>query len=103
MGSMALDPLIAVPSELIISEISHHLSKIHTQLLCPEIRWEGYNRHKKGVWTKIGLSDELFCPFPLSHLLKYVHVSQTSESKQSAHLLYCQGRILLYFSMLNKY
>lgn len=75
---------------------------------------------KSGVWCKVGMSDKRFVYFspknrhvyasPLLYLVLPIHTDcvhhnlpVTSESKQSAHLLFCQGRILLYFPMLNKY
>lgn len=72
---------------------------------------------KSGVWCKVGMSDKRFVYFSPKTDIRIsitVHCSSntysvrhnlpvTSESKQSAHLLFCQGRILLYFPMLNKY
>lgn len=72
---------------------------------------------KSGVWCKVGMFDKRFVYFSLKTDIRIsitVHCSSntynvhhnllvTSESKQSAHLLFCQGRILLYFPMLNKY
>jgi len=35
-----------------------------SDILCPDVSWERYKKHESGVWSKIGMSDELFVHFP---------------------------------------